>query len=339
MSKLQKIPTQEKVNQVVNEQLPGFAKLFFREKRDYMSIDSLYGYALDIRSFFSYIGQIKGIRTKDISMKDFDNVSEADIEYYLSDLKEYKSDGEIKQRSTATICRRYAVLKAFYTFYYTEGLISSIPIIKVIRPEGKKKAIRTTTPDKNAQLLDFIANGSLSSSRAAAYQERCRKRDTAIVMLLICAGVKASECVNLDIQDVNLANCTLFIKTRHIPLVTLTNNVVVALSEYLKERIGILTEYGHDDALFLSLQRSRIDHDTICTMVKKYSSDLFGKDDFMVPTDLNYSFRDTIFKYSKNTGQTASASGLDLNTIMRFYAADIKDIPPSPPLLLKTYNI
>lgn len=69
----------------------------------------------------------------------------------------------------------------------------------------------------NLKLLDFVSKGDLPSEEMIKYQNKLRSRDTAILFLIMGAGIKSSECVELNIQDLDLEHNYITIRSRREP--------------------------------------------------------------------------------------------------------------------------
>ncbi len=315
----------EKINNLVATRMPSFASRFFTAHMTKLQLASLYGYAIDMAAFFEYISQNKAWSIDTMTIKDFQSITEYEIEDYIIESQSYDSYGEVKERSIAAIRRRYAVLRTFYMYFYTESLINAIPILRVKQPSQPKIRQYIPSDSERIELLTYIANGTLPSVRAASYQNNIRKRDTAIAVLIICAGLKASECERLNINDLHLEEQFIIVNKRKKSKVYISPLVVAVLSNYLNERINIVTEYMHDNALFLSLQRKRISQDAIEEFIKKYTTALFGDEIKIAPKDLSFSYRDNIFNATRNVPLSAELCGCDPYTIFNIYKAEILD--------------
>ena len=82
---------------------------------------------------------------------------------------------------------------------------------------------------------------------------------------------------SLNISDVDMEHNYLVIRSRREPnQVYFSPYIAEVLSVYLTKRLELITVYGHDDALFLSLQMKRLGIRSIEKMLKKYSSLLFS---------------------------------------------------------------
>ncbi|MCR5415342.1 MAG: tyrosine-type recombinase/integrase [Pseudobutyrivibrio sp.] len=313
----------EKTNNLVETRMPSFASRFFDAQMAKLQPASLYGYAIDMAAFFEYISCNKEYSIETMTLKDFQSLSECELEDYIIESQLYDTYGEVKERSIAAIRRRYASLRTFYMYYYTESLINAIPILKVTQPAQPKIRQYIPSDAEKIELLSYIANGTLPSSRAASYQNNVRKRDTAIAVLLICAGLKASECERLNIDDLHLEEQYIIVKKRRKSKVYISPFVAIVLSNYLTERLHVVTEYMHDNALFLSIKRRRISQDAIEEFIKKYTTTLFGDEIKIAPKDLSFSYRDNIFYATKNVPLSAELCGCDPNTIFNIYKAEI----------------
>lgn len=75
MNTSHKTTTREKINRILNERMPGFATSFFRARNNSMTELSLYAYALDISLFFDYLEDIKSIPVREITIRDFENIT------------------------------------------------------------------------------------------------------------------------------------------------------------------------------------------------------------------------------------------------------------------------
>jgi site-specific recombinase XerD len=327
MSKSYNVSVQDKIDKVVKTRLPGFSRKFFIDNRDQLTLESLYGYAIDLVAFFDYICDRNHYSIEEMSLKDFEAISEETLEDYMESCRVCDYYKDSRRRSVASLRRRYASLSSFYRFYYMNGLIRDLPIIRVIQPRLVKKRIPVPTTDTNMELIRYIATGTLPSQRASGYQCNIRTRDTALAILMICAGLKASDCKRLNIQDLHLDEGYITVKrSKNSRNIYISDFIATAVSDYLIERLEMIPEYGHDNALFLSLQRKRIAEDTVEKMIHKYTTALFGRDGRLCPKDLSMSFRENVFYETKDANLTAQLTGNAPITVINAYKADVNDL-------------
>lgn len=103
--------------------------------------------------------------------------------------------------------------------------------------------------------------------------EKTKERDLAIVTLLLGTGIRVSECVGLDVEDVDFKNNGIKVtrKGGMKMVVYFGHEVEKALKKYLEVRKNIVPVAGHEHALFYSTQRKRIGIQAVENLVKKYA--------------------------------------------------------------------
>ena len=253
MSKLQNNSIKIKTEKLLKERLPSFAGYYFKSNRDVMTDSSLYAYALDLSQFFDYISKTTSVSVAEFNIKDFESITESQIENYMEYSRIVKVNGKVRNISNSALRRRFAILHAFYNFYYVEGMINTLPTLRVSKPREMKKAPTIPSHDAINALIDYVTNGELPSKRQAAYQEQLRERDAAIIILLCCAGLKTTECTNLNITDLHFDEHYINISGRKYPHIKVSSYIEQAVSKYLAIRLDMIPVYGHDNALFLSI--------------------------------------------------------------------------------------
>ncbi len=325
MSKLQNNSIKIKTEKLLKERLPSFATYYFKSNRDVMTDSSLYAYALDLSQFFDYISKTTLISVTKFSIKDFESITESQIENYIEYSRIIKVNGKERNISNTALRRRFTILHTFYNFYYAEGMINTIPTLRVNRPQKTKKAPSIPSHDAINALIDYVMNGELPSAKQAAYQERLRERDAAIIILLCCAGLKTTECTNLNITDLHFDEHYINVTGRKYPHIRVSNYIEQAVSKYLAIRLKMIPVYGHDSALFLSLSGTRICQRSLQYMIKKYCTALFGKDNTIVAQELCFSFKNQVYNSTKSVSLTSKLSGNQPTTIECIYEADLNE--------------
>lgn len=123
-------------------------------------------------------------------------------------------------------------------------------------------------------LLDHIEHcGDELTGQKRVYYEKTKERDLAIVTLLLGTGIRVSECVGLDVEDVDFKNNGIKVtrKGGNEMVVYFGHEVEKALKKYLEVRKNIVPVAGHEHALFYSTQRKRIGIQAVENLVKKYA--------------------------------------------------------------------
>lgn len=264
------------------DELPEFASRYFYANEFSLSARTRVAYAYDLRTFFRYIitknPSLQYMQVRDITIAHLEQLSVHDIESYLSYLKCYHPDEQEHRtiHNTPTgIARKLSCLRSFFDYYTGIGEMKRNPAARVSTPKIHTKEIIQLDPDEVEILLSGIENGSDKISKhQKKYLDKTRLRDLAITTLLLGTGIRISECVGLDIQDVNFKDNSIKItrKGGNEQIVFFNNEVQYVLEDYLHEqRLNLIPEKGSEDALFLSLKNNRISVDAIEKMIVKYA--------------------------------------------------------------------
>ena len=125
-----------------------------------------------------------------------------------------------------------------------------------------------------AILLDQVEDGTKLTKKELEYHKKTKLRDVALLTLLLGTGIRVSECVGLDINDVDFNNGGIKIRRKggYEAIVYFGDEVETALLDYLEQREHIIPAEGHENALFLSLQNRRMAVRSVENLVKKYAS-------------------------------------------------------------------
>ena len=300
-----------KANHIIDKHMPDYAKRFFNFKKQSFKVGSYYAYALELKEFFYYLGTTS-YDIKKMNISELGKITPEVIEEYVEFLRSSTVKGKAKISSDQTLKRKLCALSSFFDYYSREGFIAYNPLLRVNRPIISRDLPKGSSLQDNLKLLKYVSEGVLPNEGMIKYQNKLRNRDTAILAIIIGAGIKSSECVELNIDDVDIERNCITIKSRKPPnQVFLSPYLMQTLSRYLSERIEMITYYGHDNALFLSLQMKRLGVRSVELLLKKYSSILFGDEKAISARDLRNSFRSTVFSESKNLFVTAALTGND----------------------------
>ena len=222
-----------------------------------------------------------------------------------------------------------SALRSFYGYYFKRQIISKNPTLLVEMPKLHEKAIIRLDTDEIAMLLDYVDHGgdNLTGQRKA-YFEKTKNRDLAILTLLLGTGIRVSECVGLDLQDIDFKNngITVTRKGGNQMVVYFGEEVENALKTYLyttrKETIPLS---GHENALFLSTQRKRMGVQAVENMVKKYAREVTPNKK-ITPHKLRSTYGTALYKETGDIYLVADVLGhKDVNTTKKHYAAIDED--------------
>ena len=308
--------------------LPRFCAEYFRSLEIRKSTNTRKNYAYDLGVFYYFLQTNNPyFKDKDIhqlGIETMDMITAMDIEEYLSFLEAYHRDGKLYTNKEEGKARKLSSLKSFYDYYYKKGLISTNPVRMVDVPRIKSHNIIRLDPGEVAMLLDETETGEKLSGRQAKMHEKTKIRDVAIVTLLLGTGIRVSECVGLDIKDCDFNNNTMRVirKGGNEDLIYFGDEVAEALLAYIDgPRQEEDPADGHENALFISLNRTRITPRSVERLVKKYAR-LVTTNKRITPHKLRSTFGTSLYQETGDIYLVADTLGhKDVNTTKKHYAA------------------
>ncbi len=315
------------LRQLIKE-LPHFCGDFFRGIEQRTSSRTRIAYAYDLKVFFDFLLKenpvIHKIGIQDITLDHLDDLRAVDIEEYMEYLKYRFNDKnqEITNKERG-IMRKISSLKSFYNYYYRNERLQNNPASLVQLPKLHEKDIIRLDVDEVALLLDEVENGDALTEKQKAYHIKTKIRDLALMTLMLGTGIRVSECVGLDVDDVDFKNGGIRIHRKGGKEVTVYfgSEVENALLDYLEERKLIIPQEGHEKALFLSLQKKRIAVRSVENLVKKYSR-LVTPLKKITPHKLRSTYGTSLYKETGDIYLVADVLGhSDVNTTKKHYAA------------------
>ena len=310
--------------------LPPFCRDYFRAIDATTTTKTRISYAYDIRIFFQFLLD-QNPMFKDKTMKDFtvdvlDQIKAVDLEEYEEYLKVYKSADSSKNETNGErgVKRKISALRSFYAYYYKHEMITTNPSVLIDVPKIHDKSIIRLDTDEVALLLDYIEHcGDTLTGQKRMYYEKTKDRDLAIVTLLLGTGIRVSECVGLDVEDVDFKNNGIKVtrKGGNEMVVYFGPEVEKALKKYLEVRENITPLAGHEHALFYSTQRRRIGVQAIENLVKKYAREITTTKK-ITPHKLRSTYGTALYQETGDIYLVADVLGhKDVNTTKKHYAA------------------
>lgn len=313
------------------EKLPSFCKQFFIGIEPTTSSRTRIAYAYDLGCFFDYLHEANPVFQKmdvyNFPVQLLEELTPMDIEEYLSYLKYYKKDGVEHTNDERGIARKLSSIRTLYHYLYKNDLIADDPTVKVNMPKIHEKPIVRLDIDEVARLLDEVESGESLTERQKKYHERTKTRDLAMMTLLLGTGIRVSECVGLDMDDVDFKNNGIKVhrKGGAEVVVYFGEEVRSVLLEYMVERQKITAEDGSVNAFFLSMQNKRINVRTVENMVKKYSR-LVTSLKNITPHKLRSTYGTSLYRETGDIYLVADVLGhKDVNTTRKHYAAIDED--------------
>ena len=313
-------------------ELPGFCALYFRAIEPTTSVLTRYGYAIDLRTFFRFltsgkIDRFTGKTPKQLDLNDIEHLSSLDIELYLEYISLYKeetSEGQkLIENNERAKSRKLSAIRSLFKFLYKKSMIKTNCAALVDTPKLHEKAIIRLEANEVADLLDTVEQGSGMTSAQRRYHDTTKLRDVAILSLFLGTGIRISELVGIDLNDIDFSKNEFVVTRKGGNQMTLAfgPEVAQALSEYLEERKTVIPLPGHETAFFLSMQRKRITPRAVENLVKKYAK-IATPLKKITPHKLRSTYGTMLYQESGDIYLVADVLGhKDVNTTRKHYAA------------------
>lgn len=314
------------------EQLPRFCTEFFRGIDATTAPRTRVGYARDIKLFFYFIvtniPDYKGKSISDIPLSLLDALQAVDIEEYMEFLKLYTDEnGNEISNSEYGVKRKMSSLRVMYQYFYNHERIKNNPASIVSMPKLHKREIVRFDENEMYDFLEKVEMGTNLTKRQLASHEKTKKRDLAMMTLLLGTGIRVSECVGLNKDDIdfNSASIRIIRKGGNVDIVYFGYEVEDRLLDYMEERETIIPLEEHKDALFLSSQRKRISVRTVEKMVEKYAK-ITDTLKHITPHKLRSTYGTQLYRETGDIYLVADVLGhKDVNTTKKHYATVDED--------------
>ncbi len=323
-SKQKDIEYIRKINELLGK-LPKFCDSYFTAIETTKMPRTRMAYAYDLVNYFTYLQEhnplYKNINMHDIPIDIIKHQTAQDIREYLRWLQVYDKDNMVITNENKGLKRKLSTLRSFYKHYYNEEIIDKDPAALVQTPKLPEKEIVRLEVNEVAQLLDNVESGDKLTKSQQKYHDKTKSRDLALVTLLLGTGMRVSECVGINITDIDFDNNGVKIRRKggNEAILFFSDEVASALMEYIEERNNMNPLSGHEDALFLSLQNKRIGVRSVENIVKKYSQSVTLKN--ISPHKLRSTYGSALYENTGDIYLVADVLGhKDVNTTRKHYA-------------------
>lgn len=322
----------KKIREILKE-LPDFCYDFFTGIENQTSPLSRLNYAYDLRIFFNFMfNETNLFNGKDIyslEVTDLNKVKATHIERFISYLSSYgdENSDKIKVNTERGKARKLATIRSFFKYFYNRDMIDSNVASKVPTPKLHDKSIIRLESDEVAKFLNEAECGFDLTGHAKSYHKHTRVRDLAMLTLMLGTGIRVSECVGLNVEDIDLKSNSFKVTRKGGNQVVLyfSDEVKISLVDWMEERARNPMLEG-EKALFVSLQNRRISTRAVEILVKKYAK-LITPLKKITPHKLRSTYGTALYRATGDIYVVADVLGhKDVNTTKRHYAAISEDI-------------
>lgn len=231
------------------------------------SQNTLAAYRNDLTQFTEFLeGRVSG----------WDEVTRDTIVDYIMAMK---ADQEY---ASSTVARKVAAIKSFFHYLVNQGELEDDPTATLDSPKVRKRLPKSITQDEMGRLLE----------EPSREQTPKALRDRALLEVLYATGLRVTELVSLNVDDVNLASGTVRVvrpKDQRERLVPVHDRAVEPLRDYLERgRVQLLRD-PNEVALFLNHRGQRLTRQGLWLIVKHYVREV-GIRDEVTPHTLRHTF-------------------------------------------------
>lgn len=315
-----------KLNELLAD-LPPFCSVFFIGIQDTTTPLTRLNYAVDLKIFFNYLVTYEthfyNRQVQSITIGDIDEINSQLIERYMAYLSYYdKEDGTVLTNGERGKLRKLSSLRAFFKYFFNKDMIKSNVASKVNSPKLHEKPIIRLEEQETAELMYSCDTLTGFSEHQKKYNENFKTRDNAIISLFLTTGIRVSECVGLNVDDINF-NLNSFRVTRKGG-----NQVILYFGEETSEILRNYISYRNslqlpkeEQALFVSSQKKRMSVRSMEYLVKKYAK-VATPLKKITPHKLRSTYGTNLYKETKDIYIVAEVLGhKDVNTTKKHYAA------------------
>lgn len=216
-------------------------------------------YISDLRQFLDFLRDQKFCTGEGNEDLDVTKINHVVIRAYLGEL--------YKKNKKTSIARKLASLRSFFKFLTRKEGLSANPAAMVFTPKQEKHIPTFLPVDEIFRLVEKPGNSTI-----------LRRRDRAILEVLYSCGIRVSELVDINIDDLdfNLGIIKVRGKGKRERIVPIGKKAIEALKDYLED-LGELREKvsheGTESPVFLNFRGGRLTSRSVARIVKKYISE------------------------------------------------------------------
>ncbi len=317
------------VEEILNE-LPSFAADYFIGIENVTSPLTRKNYAYDLRIFFRFLCEklFRNKKPREITLLDLESLRTDDLERFSGYLSSYEINGKREYCKEHAKARKIASVRSFYKYLFNRDRINTNVAAKLSMPKLHEKEIIRLEDFELSSLLSVVESGDGLTPRQKAAHAHTKVRDTAIITLFLGTGIRISELVGLNVDDIDFSvnGFRITRKGGNRVILYFSDQVKAPLLEWISARETRPDLPKTENALFVSEQDRRITVRAVENLVKKYSQ-IVTPLKKITPHKLRSTFGTNLYRQTGDIYVVADVLGhSDVNTTKRHYAAISDDI-------------
>lgn len=269
----------------IERKLPRFLRGYFIYLKGNVLPMTRLAYLRDILFFFEYLVKETDLTSandpKDVTLAELNRIKAVDVNIFIDYCRRYTKETEhgiyIYENNNKTLARKKSSVSIMFKQLYRDELIDKnitdgFDPIRV--PKAQEREIKALQDNEVMIMLDAVSTGNGLTKKEYQYWEKTRKRDKAILMIFVTYGLRLSELQQLNISSFNFTRgeFKIYRKRDKESVMPLNRSVTAAVEDYIHNERKEIHDIVDSDALFLSLQGTRMSSRQIRTLVKKYTS-------------------------------------------------------------------
>ena len=310
------------------EKLPDYCFDFMLGIENNTSYLTRLNYSQDLCVFFDYLSKnIFNKDVKDITFEDLNTLKTRDLDRFISYLTYYDYNGKQYHNGEKGKARKIASIRSFFKYNFKQDNLFTDVASKIDSPKIHTKEIIRLEVDEVCKLINEADSPDHLTKMQQAFNKHTRTRDVAMLSLFLATGIRVSECVGINLTDIDFENNSFKVtrKGGNQVILYFSDEVKYALENWLKDR-EIMLEGSKETALFVSLQKKRISTRAVENLVKKYSQ-IASPLKKISPHKLRSTYGTNLYRETGDIYVVAEVLGhKDVNTTKRHYAAMSEDI-------------
>lgn len=288
-----------KLLELEQQSLPWFVNEYLRSKSivPYSTV-TLYEYAKEFRRFFEWLESENMLTSSEVQLADLEVLKKEDLDLYKSFLMNSPKVGTSKDnrnRSFVTIQRSITALRSLFKYlssqtenedndpYLKQNVMLKIENMKTsttLQERSRSIEKKLLLDDEAILFLYYIDQdyeATLASHQAKAAFRRNKVRDLGIIALFLGTGIRLSELVNMQVNDLDTINleATVIRKGGFKDIALISSLFIDYIMDYAEAREELYKPEVHEKALFLTTYKGkakRIEPSTVEKLVAKYSA-------------------------------------------------------------------
>lgn len=313
-------------------ELPAFCGQFFMGIENQTMPLTRLGYGRDLKIFFDFLvtntQEFYGKKVADLTLDDLNKVTSTHLEMFMDYLTVYKVGKKTYRNGLKGKGRKLSSVRALLKYFFKKEKIDNNVGTKVDTPKYRDSEIIRLEVDEVVKLLNMSEDGSGLTTMQKGFHNHTKERDYALLSLFLGTGIRISECVGLNVEDIDFDNNAFTITRKGGGRVILYfgDEVKEALQKWISVRNTINGLSKDEHALFISLQNKRMNVRTVEKLVKKYAS-VVTPLKHITPHKLRSTYGTNLYRETNDIYVVASVLGhKDVNTTRKHYAAMSEDI-------------